>query len=161
MDKKKKIHQILEYITSENDRTGKSCFNSGEIASALTPKLDIHVVNSLCRLLKEYGDVRDCTTKDESSRKMVAIMVITDTHDAYHTGKYLDVNEEPRISTGSSIISGDNIIIGNISGDVKQDDHITLSNNEKEDKKWLKYIYWVVGIIVGIIAIFTFIKSCI
>jgi hypothetical protein len=72
MTKKEKLHRIVEFLSTEKERLNKDSFNSGQIAKAFTPELDISEVNTLCRILISNRDVRDCTTKDESGMGMVA-----------------------------------------------------------------------------------------
>lgn len=163
MTKKEKVHRILEFVCSENDRTRKSGFDSEEISKAFTPELDTYEVNILCKILIDNGDVKDCTTMDEARKRLVAILVINATHEAYHTKKYLEDEEPFSIPLNRNIITGDNIIIGNVGGDVKQTDNTTKETTQKEQKEqkdknnWLKLLYWVVGILVGITVIITFV----
>jgi hypothetical protein len=158
MTKKEKLHRIVEFLSTENDRTKKSGFDSGEIAKAFQPELDIYEVNTLCKILMNDGDVRDCTSKDQSARQEVAVLVINATHDAYHTNKYLEEDEPIYLTRSQNIITGENVIVGNISGDVKQGNKAVIpSNKNKIDR--VQYIYWIVGILVGITALIMFIKN--
>jgi len=89
MKKSKKLHRILEFLSTESERQGKSSFNSGEIAKAFDSELSIYEINTLCKILIDNEDVRDATTGDELREKMIAVLIIAATHDAYHTKKYL------------------------------------------------------------------------
>jgi hypothetical protein len=155
MAKKEKLHRILEFICTENDRTRKSGFDSGEISKAFTPELDIYEVNTLCKILLDNGDVKDCTTKDESARRMVAILVIRATHDAYHTKKYFK-EDEPFTFSINQNISGTNLIVGDVSGNVKQEANSTVAKETIEKPKWVRTLYWVIGILVGLSVLITF-----
>jgi hypothetical protein len=155
MTKKEKLHRILEFICTENDRTRKSGFDSGEIAKAFTPEMDIYEVNTLCKILLDNGDVKDCTSKDQSAVRMVAILVVRATHDAYHTRKYLE-DDEPFTFPFQQNISGTNLIVGDISGNVKQEANTTANTETIEKPKWIRTLYWVVGILVGLSILITF-----
>jgi hypothetical protein len=159
MTKKEKLHRILEFITTENDKTRKSGFDSGEIAKAFTPEMNIHEVNALCKILLDNGDVKDYSTLEFLGNKMVAVLVVNATHDAFHTNKYLEEEEQFSIPIRQNIITGDNLIIGDISGSVKQVDNSTIPTKDKKRGKWLNWIYWIVGILVGITVLIAFIKS--
>lgn len=159
MTKKEKLHRILEFITTENDKTRKSGFDSGEIAKAFTPEMNIHEVNALCKILLNNGDVKDCSTLESLGNKMVAVLVVNATHDAFHTNKYLEEEEQFSTPIRQNIITGDNIIIGDISGSVKQVDNSRIPTKVKKRGKWLNWIYWIVGILVGITILIAFIKS--
>jgi len=154
MTKNEKLHRIVEFISTENDRTRKSGFDSEEIAKAFTPELDIYEVNTLCKILLNNGDVKDCTTMDETAKRMVAVLVVTDTHNAFHTKKYLQDDEQFTIPLNQNII-GENIIIGDISGNAKQESSYTESNKVNGKPKWLKWLLWIIGILVGIGTIIT------
>jgi predicted transcriptional regulator len=159
MTKKQKLQRIVEFLSTENDRSRKSGFDSEEIAKAFTPELNIYEVNTLCKILLANGDVKDCTTKDESAKRMVAVLVINATHDAYHTNKYLEEGEELSMPINQNIISGHNIIVGNTSGDIKQGDNSAITAKSEEKMNWLKWVYWIVGILVGLTVLIAFIKS--
>jgi len=159
MTKKEKLHRIVEFLSTENDRTKKSGFDSGEIAIAFQPELDIYEVNTLCKILMKDGDVRDCTSKDQSAKREVAVLVINATHDAYHTKKYLEEDEPIYLTRSQNIITGESVIVGNVSGDVKQGNKDVIPTNKKIKVDRVQYIYWIVGILVGITALIMFIKN--
>jgi hypothetical protein len=154
--KKEKLHRILQFICIENDRTGKSGFDSGEIAKAFTPEMDIYEVNDLCRILLDNEDVKDGSTKYTFSNRMVAILVVNATHNAFHNKKYLEGDEEIT-SSFSQNITGTNIILGGVIRDVKQEANSTFLSEEKP--KWLEILYWVIGILVGLTIIITFLAK--
>jgi len=158
MTKKEKLHRILEFICTENDSTRKSGFDSEEIAKAFIPELDIYEVNTLCKVLLDNGDVKDCTTMDEATKRMVAILVVTATHTAYHIRKYLEEDEQINFPFNQNI-SGTNVIVGDISGSVKQETNSNVATEIIEKPKWLKTLYWVIGILVGLSILVTFFIS--
>lgn len=159
MTKKEKLHRIVEFLSAENDRLKKSGFDSEEISKAFAPELDIYEVNTLCKILISNDDVRDCTTKDESARRMIAVLVINATHDAYHTKKYLEEDEPFNIPIRQNIVTGDKIIIGDISGNIIQTDNSSISAKTNDKPKWLKWTMWVIAILLGISGIITFLIS--
>jgi len=164
MTKKGKLHRIVQFLSTEMDRLKKTGFNSGEIAKAFTPELDIYEVNTLCKILISNGDVRDCTTKDESRKRMIAISVINATHEAYYNKKYLEEDELFSVPINQNIVTGDNVIFGNVSGTVTQEDHSTVRTTKANGKpKWLKWLKLIIGILLlaaGLIAsIISIIKS--
>lgn len=156
MVKKEKLHRIVEFLSNGN----KGSYDSGEIAKAFSPELDFHEVNTLCRILINNEDVRDCTTKDESIKGMVAVLVINETHDAFHTKKYLEEDEEFTTPIQQNI-SATNVIVGNVSGTASQEDNSTKILNEKGKLPWLKILYWIIGVLVGLSILYTFIKGII
>lgn len=152
-----KLHRIVEFLATESERSKKGSFNSGEIASAFTPALDIYEVNTLCKILIDEGDVRDCTIKDESIRKMKAVLVINATHDAYHTNKYLQEDEQPDAPVHQNI-SGQNVIVGNVAGNAIQENKTTnVASNPNGKTTWLNKLYWIIGIAVGLTVLIAFI----
>jgi hypothetical protein len=155
MTKNEKLHRILEFICTENDKSRKSGFDSEEIAKAFTPEMNIYEVNALCKILLDNGDAKDCTTKDESAKRMVAILVVNATHNAYHTNKYLEEDEQFSIPINQNI-SGTNVIVGDITGYVKQEANSSVITEINEKPKWLKTLYWIIGILVGISVLITF-----
>jgi predicted transcriptional regulator len=159
MTRRQKLHRIVEFLSIESKQQRKSSFDSGELAQAFTPALDIYEINVLCRILMDNNDVGVATTKDESSKGMVAVLVINVTHDAYYTKKYLEEDEDLGIPISHTTISGDNIIFGNISGDVKQEANSLMPEKTEEKMSWLKWLYWIIGILVGITVLYVFIKS--
>lgn len=153
MTKKEKLHRIVEFLSIESNRLNKSSFNSGEIAKAFIPELEIPEINFLCKIIISKEDLRDCTSKDESAQRMIAVLVITATHDAYYNKKYLEEDELFTIPSRQNIITGENVIVGNISGDVKQVDNAPMPTKTKEKPKWLKWFYWILGALVLILSI--------
>jgi len=159
MNKKVKLHRIVEFLSTENDRLNKSSFDSGEIAKAFSPELSIYEVNTLFKILLSNDDVRDCTTKDELAKRMIAVLVINATHDAYHMKKYLEEDEQIIIPFNQNIVTGDNVIIGNNYGKIKQEDNSTDSTKAYGKPKWLKWLMWIIGILIGVSSLITFIIS--
>jgi hypothetical protein len=157
IEKREKLHRIIEFLSIESEKLNKSSFDSEEIANAFTPKLDIYEVNTLCRMIINQGDLKGWSDKDLSAKGMVGVLVITETHDAYHTKKYLEEEEQFTIPIKESIITGDNVIVGNISGDVNQVDHSANPTKVKGKVNWLKIFYWTISILVGLTVIVTFI----
>ncbi len=159
MRKREKLHRIVEFLSTESERLNKHSFDSGEIVKAFIPELSIYAVNTFCKTIINNGDLIDCTTKDESARKMIAVMVINATHDAYHTKKYLEEDEPIILPINQNIVTGDNIsmIGGNNYGEVKQEDHQTIRKPKiKGLPLWAQWIAWIVGILllIGTILLF-------
>lgn len=158
MTKKEKLHRIVEFLSVESKKLNKSSFVSNEIAKAFNPELSISEVNSLCRIIVDNGDLKSWSDKDLTSIGMLGVIVIVETHDAYHNKKYLEEDEQVSIPFNQNIITGDNIIMGNVSGTVTQEDNATVTTEAKRIP-WLKVLYWIIGILVGLTIIITFIKS--
>lgn len=160
MTKKEKLHKIVEFLSTEYSKE-KPSFDSGEIAKAFIPELSINEVNKLCTLLIAYDDVNDGTTDQSYSKNMMVIVVTPRTHSAYQTKKYLEEDEELGISTPiHQNISGRNVIVGDISGTVTQEDNTKMKATITKGKpNWVNILYWIIGILVGITILITFIKS--
>lgn len=158
MTKKEKLHKIVEFLSTEYSKE-KPSFDSGEIAKAFIPELSINEVNKLCALIIANDDGIDGTTDQSYSKNMMVIVVTPRTHSAYKTKKYLEDDEELNIPIPiHQNISGRNIIVGDISGTVTQEDNTSVSTETKRIP-WLKVLYWIIGILVGLTIIITFIKS--
>lgn len=153
--RRKKLHRIVEFLSTEYS-IAKQSFDSGEIAKAFNPELSIHEVNILCKTIINNGDLSVCPTKDVLAKGMVEVLVINTTHDAYHTNKYLyEEDEQFNIPLRQNIVTGDNVIIGNISGTVTQEDHSNKLTKDKGKPKWLEWLKWIIGILIlaaGLIA---------
>lgn len=159
MTKKQKLHKIVEFLSTESERLNKGSFNSGEIAKAFVPELDIYEVNSLCEILIDNRDVGDCSSKDTHAKRMIAVLVINKTHTAYHTKKYLEEDEQISIPINQNIVTGDNVIIGDNFGKIKQENNSAVKPKSNGKPKWLKWLKWILGILVAISIITAFIIS--
>lgn len=147
MVKKEKLHKIVEFLSSGS----KGSYNSGEIAKAFSPELDFHEVNSLCKILINNGDVRDCKNNDVAINGMVEVLIINDTHDAYHTKKYLEEDDGISTTINQHIIAGHNINTGDNFGTFTQKD------NSPKTKVSRKLTWWEIALLIigGIASIAT------
>jgi hypothetical protein len=84
----KKIHQVLEYICSKEN---KSSFETDEIADNLG--FSLSETNILAREIIKNGDAKDCGDNDTSYKGAVCLLKIVATKDAYNTGKYYQPEE--------------------------------------------------------------------
>lgn len=147
MTKKEKLHRIVEFLSVESKRHRKQSFDSGEIAKAFMPELDFHEVNVLCKILIDSGDLRNCSILETLAKGMIDVLVIPATHDAYFTKKYLDEDEQINLPSNQNIVNADNVIIGDVSGKVKQESHLEGSTANKGKPQWLKWLFWILGLL--------------
>lgn len=84
----KKMHQVLEYICSSEN---KSSYETDEIAQELG--FSLSETNQLARKLIENGDAKDCGDMDTSRKSAVCLLKVVATEDAYNTGKYYQPEE--------------------------------------------------------------------
>ncbi|HCT86051.1 MAG TPA: hypothetical protein DF296_12745 [Candidatus Margulisbacteria bacterium] len=80
-------------------------------------------------------------------------MVINATHEAYHTKKYLAEDEEYNVSPSHTTVTGDNVIIGNNYGSIKQADNFVGAENSSDKPKWLKWVGWILAAVLAIFGI--------
>jgi hypothetical protein len=153
--KKEKLHRIVEFLSTDSERTGKGEYESDEISKAFSPVLSISEVNNLCRILVNEGDVRDCSSKTNTFKKTICLRVITETHDAYNTKKYLQEDDLVfNVPTNQNIFNSDNIAFvgrdnyGNIEQEVK-----TELPKKGTKPKWLKIVGWILGLLLVILGI--------
>jgi len=161
MEDNKKIHQILEYICSSDN---KSSVETDEIAKNLG--FSLSEANQLARKIIENGDAKDCGSKDTSRKGAVCLLKIVETRDAYQTKKYLKKMPD-QISSGYNI-SATNVQVGDNYGNVDQssseskidgNDDTVIQGNKKskidigksKDKSKINYAF--VGIILTVISI--------
>lgn len=83
MSENQKIHQVLEYICSNENQ---SSFETDEIADGLG--FSISETNVLAREIINNGDAKDCGSKDTSRKGTVCLLKTVATTDAYNTNKY-------------------------------------------------------------------------
>jgi hypothetical protein len=145
--KKEKLHRIVEFLSTEKDKHNKSSFNSGEIAKAFSPELNIYEVNSLLEIIINNNDINQYSSKDITASRMLAVSVTNKTHTAYHTKKYLEEDEQFSIPINQNI-SGNNVIVGNVSGTAKQEVNTGTTTKGKGKPKWLKWLFWILGALV-------------
>lgn len=145
MNKREKLHWIVEFLSIENEIHKRSSLNTDEISKAFSPKLSIYEVNALCEILIADGVVKDCPSKEVSIKNMVEVLIIRKTHDAYHTKKYLNEDNEisPRINQNT--VTGDNVVIGDNYGIIKQTDNFVSADKSSDKPKWLKWVGWVLA----------------
>jgi len=120
MEDNKKIHQILEYICSSEN---KSSVETDEIAKNLG--FSLSEANQLARKIIENGDAKDCGNKDTSRKSAVCLLKIVETKDAYKTKKYLKMPDQK--SSGYNI-TATNLQVGDNYGKIDQS-----SNESKID----------------------------
>ncbi|HAN21158.1 MAG: hypothetical protein A2X05_13340 [Bacteroidetes bacterium GWE2_41_25] len=84
---------------------------------------------------------------------MIAVLVINATHEAYHTKKYLAEDEEYNVSPSHTTVTGDNVIIGNNYGSIKQADNFVGAENSSDKPKWLKWVGWILAAVLAIFGI--------
>jgi hypothetical protein len=66
----------------------------------------------------------------------------------------LEEDEQIIIPINQNIVSGDNIIIGDVSGTVTQEANSKrTTTNVKGKPKWLKWLYWILGALVIIMGL--------
>lgn len=120
MEDNKKIHQILEYIcSSENKRS----VETDEIAQNLG--FSLSEANQLARKLIENGDAKDCGSKDTTRKGAVCLLKIVQTKDAYETKKYLKMTSKDKSNFN---IEATNVQVGDNYGNYSQ----TLNKSETE-----------------------------
>jgi hypothetical protein len=88
---------------------------------------------------------------------MKAVLVINATHDAYQNKKYLEEDGDINIPINQTLVTGDNVFVGNNYGNLKQQDNIEESDKNpiksSGKPKWLKWAGWILGILVLIIGL--------
>lgn len=82
-----KLHHILEYLCTERKEKNKGSCDTAEIANSFNPPLKVAEVNTLCRILLDEGDIKDCSTCDNITT--ICILYLRETQDAYEMEKYL------------------------------------------------------------------------
>ena len=157
MTKNEKLHKIVEFLSTSYSPE-KQSFESGEIANAFIPELSIYEVNDLCEILIANEDVRDVSTSQSFQKSMMEVLVITRTHNAYHNKRYLEEDKDFSVPIYQNI-SARNVIVGNVSGTAIHEDNSTTTINDKEKQKWLNILYWIIGALVGLTILYTFIKG--
>lgn len=156
MTKNEKLHKIVEFLSTSYSPE-KQSFESGEIAKAFIPELNIYEINDLCGILIANDDVYDVTTNESDAKSMVAVLVTTKTHNAYHNKRYL--NEEEKqfvIPSNQNIFNVHNLSYAgrDINGKIEQEVKSESSKKVNGKPKWLKYLLWILGafaLILGII----------
>lgn len=117
MEDNKKIHQILEYICSSEN---KSSVETDEIAQSLG--FTLSEANQLARRLIENGDAKDCGSKDTTRKGAVCLLKIVKTKDAYETEKYLKMSTK---ASSNFNIQATNVQVGDNYGDINQSSNET------------------------------------
>jgi len=159
MTKKEKLHRIIEFLSVESKQHNKQSFDSGEIAKAFIPELDFHEVNTLCKILIGNEDLRNCSTGETLAKGMIDVLVISATYDAYYTKKYLEEDVQSNQPTNQNIVNAYNVVIGNVSGKVKQDSLSAGSKVYKGKPRWLKWLFWIIGLLTLVAGIMASILS--
>jgi hypothetical protein len=157
MTKNEKLHRIVQFLTIESEKQDKKLFESDEIAKSFIPELSIYEVNRLCQRIIDENDIIDAATDQAFDRNMVSITVTPRTRSAYQSNKYLEIDEDFS-SPMYPNISSKNVIVGNISGPVTQGDNSTkIINKTKGKTTLLNKVYWMIGILMGLTALITFV----
>lgn len=159
MNKKEKLHRIVEFLSSESKTLNQDCFDSEEISVAFSQKLNIYEVNALCRIIMENGDLKDCTTGDEARKDMIAVMVIPQTHEAFYARKYLedDTIIFPQVNKNIVNINENkgNVSSGDIYGELRQEVKSKKKISRFKDlPRWAQILaYFILPIILAILTI--------
>jgi hypothetical protein len=157
MTNREKLHKIVEFLSTQYT-PAKQSFDSGEIAKALDPELSIYEINSLLEKLISDEVVNDVTTDQSYLKDMMEVLVISKTRNAFHNKKYLQEEDEDFSLPTYQNISAKNVIVGNISGPVTQGDNSTkITNKTKGKTTLLNNIYWIIGALVGLTVLITFV----
>lgn len=159
MNKKEKLHRIVEFLSTESKTLNQDCFDSEEISVAFSPELNIYEVNALCRIIMENGDLKDCTTGDEARRDMIAVMVISQTHEAFYTRKYLEDVHTTFTQVNQNIVNVNenkgNVSSGDIYGELRQEVKSKKKISRFKDlpiwAQWLGLFVAILGVILMIV----------
>jgi hypothetical protein len=142
-----------------NPPSHKACASAKATATRGRRTRQVGLIPFICNVfcIQSFHCDSYCTTKDESAKRMKAVLVINATHDAYQNKKYLEEDGDINIPINQTLVTGDNVFVGNNYGNLKQQDNIEESDKNpiksSGKPKWLKWAGWILGILVLIIGL--------